>query len=50
MLGQLRSHREIASALIVGVGTTSQVVARAKRAHIATWSEICEHDRVNFCL
>lgn len=35
-----RSHREIAHALHVGVGTTSQVVARAKRAQITRWSEV----------
>jgi len=35
-----RSHREIARALHVGIGTTSQVVARAKRAQIACWSEV----------
>lgn len=35
-----RSHREIANTLAVGVGTTSQVVARAKRAAITTWSDL----------
>jgi transposase len=35
-----RSHREIAIALVVGVGTTSQVVARAKRANITCWPEV----------
>lgn len=35
-----RSHREIARALHVGIGTTSQVVSRAKRAQITRWSEI----------
>lgn len=35
-----RSHREIANALIVGVGTTSQVVARANRAKITCWAEV----------
>jgi transposase len=35
-----RSHREIAGALVVGVGTPSEVVARAKRAKITSWSEV----------
>ena len=35
-----RSHREIAHALHVGVGTTSQVVARAKRAQITGWPDV----------
>ena len=35
-----RSHREIAGALVVGVGTPTQVVARAKRAKITCWSEV----------
>ena len=35
-----RSHRVIARALHVGIGTTSQVVARAKRAQITCWSQV----------
>jgi transposase len=35
-----RSHRQIAHALHVGIGTTSQVVARAKRAQITCWSDV----------
>ncbi|HEY6036200.1 MAG TPA: IS21 family transposase, partial [Kofleriaceae bacterium] len=35
-----RSHREIASVLSVGLGTTTQVVSRAKRAMITNWAEL----------
>jgi transposase len=35
-----RSHREIARAIGVGVGTPTQVVARAKRAQITRWAEV----------
>jgi len=35
-----RSHRQIAHALHVGIGTTSQVVAREKRAQITCWSDV----------
>lgn len=35
-----RSHREIARAIGVGVGSPTQVVARAKRAQITCWSEV----------
>lgn len=35
-----RSHRDIARAIAVGVGTPSQVVARAQRAGIVTWSHV----------
>jgi transposase len=35
-----RSHREIADALVVGVGTPSAVTARALRANITCWSEV----------
>ena len=37
---QGRSHREIAGAIGVGVGTPTQVVARAKRAKITCWAEV----------
>ena len=37
---QARSHREIAGALGVGVGTPTQVVARAQRAKIMCWAEV----------
>src|SRR5574337_692049 len=33
-----RSHREIAAALAIGVGTPSEIVARAKRANITSWA------------
>lgn len=35
-----RSHREIARVLGVGVGTASEVAARAKRAGITTWPQV----------
>ena len=35
-----RSHREIARAIGVGVGSPTQVVARAKRAQITRWAEV----------
>src|SRR5262245_35529024 len=35
-----RSHREIAKTLAVGLGTTTQVVLRATRANITTWSDV----------
>lgn len=35
-----RSHREIAHAIAVGVGTPSQVAARAQRAGIVTWADV----------
>jgi transposase len=35
-----RSHREIANVLAVGLGTTTQVVARAKRAMITSWPDL----------
>ena len=34
------SHRQIAAALAVGVGTPSELAARAKRAGLATWEDI----------
>jgi transposase len=37
---QGRSHREIAGAIGVGVGTPTQVVARARRAQITCWAEV----------
>ena len=37
---QGRSHREIAGAIGVGVGSPTQVVARARRAQITAWSEV----------
>lgn len=36
------SHRQIASALGVGIGTVSQVAARAKRAGLASWADVAE--------
>lgn len=35
-----RTHREIAAAQSIGVGTTSEVVARAGRAKITSWSDV----------
>ena len=35
-----RSHREITNTLAVGLGTTTQVVRRAGRAKITSWSEV----------
>ena len=35
-----RSHREIARALAVGVGTPSDVGKRAKQARIETWEQV----------
>jgi len=35
-----RSHREIARAIGVGVGSPTQVVVRAKRAQITCWAEV----------
>jgi transposase len=33
-----RSHREIAAALAIGIGTPTEIVARAKRAGITSWA------------
>lgn len=35
-----RSHREIAGAISVGIGTPTEVVARAKRTGITCWAEV----------
>jgi transposase len=37
---QQRSHRQIATTLNVGIGTCSEVSARAKRAGLASWSDV----------
>lgn len=37
---QGRSHREIARTIGVGVGSPTQVVARARRAKITCWPEV----------
>ena len=35
-----RSHRQIAAALAVGIGTPTEVAARAKRAGVTTWAAV----------
>src|SRR5262249_6701349 len=37
---QCRSHRQIAQAQGVGVGTPSEIVGRARRAGITCWQEV----------
>src|SRR3954449_8276204 len=37
---QCRSHRQIATAQGVGVGTPSEIVGRARRAGITCWQEV----------
>jgi transposase len=39
-LQQCRSHREIAAALAIGVGTPSEVMTRAKRIGITCWADV----------
>ena len=37
---QRRSHREIATALAIGLGTTSEVTKRARAAGIDSWDAV----------
>src|SRR5687767_330728 len=37
-----RSHRQIAAALAIGLGTPSEVIGRARRAGITSWAEVAQ--------